>query len=134
MQTGTEIAATSQDQIDNAEMDDPIYNGIADNSTGYGLGNGSGIDVGGPGTGTASASQSAASQVAISASSSSSAAAAAANVVMSSGTFKYVGCQLDSSTSRTLSSLSWTGTGLTVERCASYCAKYQYMGVEFGSQ
>lgn len=145
-QTGTEIAATSEDQIINAETDDPEYNGSqydTGNYTGDASGGDSGIAFGASATGTASMPQSTSfatkvsapattSQVAIPASSS--APVVIANVVMNSGTFNYFGCELDSSTSRTLSSLSWVGTGLTVERCASYCAKYQYMGVEFGSE
>lgn len=168
-QTSTEIAATSEDQIDDAELDDPDYDDDGDyddydgdddgddgddgfgDDTGVasGTGTATGAGIVSTGTGTASAAKStglvtkisstpvSTSPVAVSSSSpplSSSSAAASANVVMSSGTFNYIGCELDSSTSRTLSSLSWAGTGLTVERCASYCAAYQYMGVEFGAE
>ena len=167
-QTSTEIAATSEDEIDDAEEDDPEYDGEDDGSddddddddgddfAGDDDGDSddddgsddsdSGIAVGDSGAGSTTASHSkvssaataSASQVSSPATTSQAAAvtsaAASAAVVESSGTFTYLGCQLDSSTARTLSSLSWTGTGLTVERCASYCSEYQYMGVEFGSQ
>ncbi|CAF9939248.1 hypothetical protein IMSHALPRED_001269 [Imshaugia aleurites] len=167
-QTSTEIAATSEDEIDDAEEDDPEYDGEDDGSddddddddgddfAGDDDGDSddddgsddsdSGIAVGDSGAGSTTASHSkvssaataSASQVSSPATTSQAAAvtsaAASAAVVESSGTFTYLGCQLDSFTARTLSSLSWTGTGLTVERCASYCSEYQYMGVEFGSQ
>lgn len=159
-QTGTEIAATSEDQIEDAELDDPDYDGSEDDSDGSDdngdddsvddSGDDTGDDtsndtdgdtgddtsdngataLGGSGTGTASVPES----TGFSAKASSVAPVASARAVTSSGTFKYIGCQLDSSTSRTLSSLSWAGTELTVERCAAYCAGYQYMGVEFGSE
>ena len=150
-QSGTEIAATSEDQIDDAELDDPDYNG-SDGDDGDDTGDDSdddsednddddsGFAVGGLGTGTASApgfstkTSAAATMSHVATPASSSAPAASPTTVMTSGTFNYLGCELDSSTSRTLSSLSWAGTGLTVERCASYCATYQYMGVEFGSE
>ncbi|KAL9066081.1 MAG: hypothetical protein Q9161_007806 [Pseudevernia consocians] len=142
-QSGNEIAATSEDQIDDAELDDPDYNG-SDGDDGDDSGDDSdddsGFAVGGLGTGTASApgfstkTSAPATMSHVATPASSSAPAASPTAVMTSGTFNYLGCELDSSTSRTLSSLSWAGTGLTVERCASYCATYQYMGVEFGSE
>ncbi|KAL8635639.1 MAG: hypothetical protein Q9228_006888 [Teloschistes exilis] len=46
----------------------------------------------------------------------------------------YYGCNLDSQDARALGNLSWSGTGLTVKRCADYCDQYNYMGVEFGSE
>ena len=115
-------------------MDDPDYNDFIG-------GDGSGIAVSSSGTGPISTSPASAtkiltattlSQVATLASTA--ASAASAKAVPSAGTFNYLGCSMDSSTSRTLSSLSWAGTGLSVERCASYCAAYKYMGVEFGSE
>ena len=141
-QTSTEIAATSEDEIDDAEVDDPVYNGSDDGSDDDGSDddgsddNGdSGIAVGGSGTGNTAVSHSSQSSPATTFHATASAtASASAAVVKVAGTFNYLGCQLDSSTARTLSSLSWTGTGLTVERCAAYCNEYQYMGVEFGSQ
>lgn len=151
-QTSTEIAATSEDEIDDAEVDDPVYNGSDDGSDDDGIDddgsdddgsdddgsddNGdSGIAVGGSGTGNTAVSHSSQSSPATTFHATASAtASASAAVVKVAGTFNYLGCQLDSSTARTLSSLSWTGTGLTVERCAAYCNEYQYMGVEFGSQ
>lgn len=144
-QTSTEIAATSEDQIDQAEEDDPAYNDYIDSG-----GDGDNIyadssddtaDDSGSGTGSVSTSRGSATQISTAASLpkvttpvSSSAPLASATVVPSAGTFKYLGCSIDSSTSRTLSSLSWAGTGLSVERCAAYCAAYVYMGVEFGSE
>ena len=151
-QTGTAIAATSEDEVDNAELDDPDYNdfGGSSNDTSDGIlgddsdgtNSTSGDDYGDDSDSDSDSQIAAAlgalsasatpSQVALSASATPSAGSAA--VVKTSGTFSYLGCELDSSASRTLSSLQWSGTGLTVERCAAYCATYQYMGVEFGSQ
>ena len=158
-QTSTEIAATSEDQIDQAEEDDPDYNDFIDgdddgddgdddddNDDGDDTGDASGDDgeddsgaaVGGSGSGSVSTSRGSATTASalpnVATPASSSAPSASATAVPSAGTFKYLGCSVDSSTSRTLSSLSWAGTGLSVERCASYCSAYVYMGVEFGSE
>lgn len=159
-QTSTEIAATSEDQVDQAEEDDPDYSDFIDgddddDDAGDDIGDGSGDDgedssgvpVGGSGSGSVSTkilTTSALPKVTTQALSSaplappaplaSSAPLASATAVASAGTFKYLGCSMDNSAARTLSSLSWAGTGLSVERCASYCAAYVYMGVEFGSE
>ena len=143
-ETSTNIAATSEDEIDDAEIDDPDFDDIeggGDFGDGAGFSNGTAVSSGMPvssGTPNPKVTTSAA-QIASSVSSaapvSSAVAAGAAKAVPSSGTFKYLGCQADSSSSsHTLSSLQWSGTGLTVQRCAAYCAQYQYMGVEAGSQ
>lgn len=104
-------------------------------------GDNSGVAVGGAGIGSISTSPRSATKIStatalshVATLISSSVAAASATAVPSAGTFNYLGCSIDSFTSRTLSSLSWSGTGLSVERCASYCAAYKYMGVEFGSE
>lgn len=47
--------------------------------------------------------------------------------------WSYLGCNYDTS-NRALKNLSWSGENLSVERCALYCRKYQYFGVEFGDQ
>ncbi len=132
------IAVTSEDEVDEAEMDDPDYDGDDDiyGDAINGTASGTGTNAGGNAvtTSVAGLGSHVTSTPAAAAPVTSTPATAAAKVVSSSGSFKYVGCELDSSTSRTLSSLSWSGTGLTVERCAAYCAEYQYMGVEFGSE
>ncbi|KAL8712650.1 MAG: hypothetical protein Q9220_003181 [cf. Caloplaca sp. 1 TL-2023] len=48
--------------------------------------------------------------------------------------WNYLGCNLDVPSPRALSNLSWAGDGLTVERCAEYCAGLIYFGVEFGRE
>ena len=130
-------------------MDDPDYNDFIDGGDGDGSGDNtdddtgddSDVAVGGAGISSISRSPVSATQIStatalshVATPVSSPVAAASATAVPSAGTFKYLGCSIDSFTSRTLSSLSWAGTGLTVERCASYCAAYKYMGVEFGSE
>ena len=146
-QTKTEIAATSEDEVDAADADDPDpadggddYGGDGDdidaligdvgNSTTNGTTSGATNDTtAGTGSGAANGATNGATNGGTSAPASSS-----ASVVKTSSTFSYIACEADSSTSRTLSSLSWSGTNLTVERCAAYCTEYKYMGVEFGSQ
>lgn len=139
-QTKTQIAATSEDQIDAAEEDDPAFNGSGNdtdsdidailNGLGNSTTNGTTDDATNSATtgATNSATNSAASRAA------SAPVSSSASVVKTSLTFNYLACESDSTTARTLSSLSWAGTGLTVQRCAAYCAEYKYMGVEFGSQ
>ena len=142
LQTKTQIAATSEDQINNAEADDPAFNGSGDvngSNTDAILGGLGDSTTNGTTNSTASGTTSGTAN-GISAPVSSfpaapvPSAAAAASVVKTSLTFNYIACEADSNTARTLSSLNWAGTGLTVQRCAAYCAKYKYMGVEFGSE
>ena len=152
-QNSAQIAATSEDQIDLAEEDDPVYNGTdssaysngtypALNGTDAGLNDtDSGIFDDGDDSDDISAADDIAGNSTTGSSGTTTSAApapavttAAAAIVQKAGTFSYVGCEADSATSRTLSSLSWAGTELSVERCATYCAAYQYMGVEFGSE
>ena len=138
-QTKTQIAATSEEQIDTAEEDDPAFYGSGndtDSDIGAVLG---GLDNSTTNGTTDGATNSATNGATTSATSATNGATSApvlssASVVKTSLTFNYVACESDSTTARTLSSLSWAGTGLTVERCAAYCAEYKYMGVEFGSQ
>ena len=130
-QTSTEIAATNEDEVQEAELDDPVYQDIdggiddgADNST---IAN----STSAAGSGTAADGQ------AQQPSTSNTAAvpnAAPPQTVQKSSTFSYTGCEVDNTNSRTLSSKQWSGQNLTVERCAAYCSQYQYMGVEFGSE
>ena len=150
-QTSSQIAATSEEEIEDAEVDDDgtgdaVYDDYVDDGTGDSTSTGgdtdSGIDSGtgsgsgsgaGAGTGTVTGTG---GQVTANPQAPNIAPVTNAKpqIVQSSGTFGYFGCQLDNANSRTLSSLSWQGEGLTVQRCAAYCAAYQYMGVEFGSQ
>jgi hypothetical protein len=48
--------------------------------------------------------------------------------------YTYVGCQNDSTTARTLSSLVITSPALTVELCTSFCAGYTYFGLEYADE
>ena len=137
MQNKTDIAATSEDEVDAADADDPNpddggddYDG-ADDGIDALLGNSTtnattnGADTGATTGGAANGATNNGSPAP---------ASSSASVVKTSSTFNYIACEADSATSRTLSSLSWSGTNLTVERCAAYCTEYKYMGVEFGSQ
>ena len=124
MQSSTEIAATSEEEVEEAELDDPEYQDIDD-----------GIDDGSSNsTFTASNGTATDGQVQPSSSNTATVANAAPQTVKTSGSFSYTGCEADNANSRTLSSLQWSGQNLTVERCADFCSGYQYMGVEFGSQ
>ena len=124
-QTSTEIAATSEDTVEEAELDDPDYQDID-----------SDIDDGVTNSTTAASNGTTADgQIQPSTSNTATVAnAAPPQTVQKSGTFSYTGCDSDNPNSRTLSSKQWSGQNLTVERCADYCSGYQYMGVEFGSQ
>ena len=140
-QTSVQIAATNEEEIEDAELDDPIYQDVADdfddgsNSTTAGDGtttdgttaNGTTAD-GTTADGTTTGGQ------AQPVSSNPPTIANTPQTVPTSGTFSYTGCSVDSASSRTLSSVPWKGDGLTVQRCATYCSQYQYMGVEFGSE
>ena len=146
-QTKTEIAATSEDEVDAAAEDDPNPDDGGEGDGGDGgddsdidgllgsLGNSTSNDTtnGATSGGTNGASNSA-TNGATNGAANGAASAPVASVVKTSSTFNYIACEADSATSRTLSSLSWSGTNLTVERCAAYCSEYKYMGVEFGSQ
>ncbi|KAL8946355.1 MAG: hypothetical protein Q9222_007239 [Ikaeria aurantiellina] len=46
----------------------------------------------------------------------------------------YLGCNLDIPNPRALTNLSWAGDGLTIERCAEFCAGLIYFGVEAGQE
>ena len=137
MQSSTEIAATSEEEVEEAELDDPEYQDIDDgiddgssNST-FTASNGTATD----GQVQPSSSNTAANgQGQPSTSNTATVANAAPQTVKTSGSFSYTGCEADNANSRTLSSLQWSGQNLTVERCADFCSGYQYMGVEFGSQ
>ena len=134
-QTTTQIAATSEDEINNAEIDDPAYGAGGDGFFGSSdpfnetyAGNstiGDGVPASAAAVPAASAAAPAAPAVPV---------ASLATVVGVYGSFKYLGCQVDTSVAPTLSSLAWSGTELTVQRCGDYCAAYQYMGLEQGSQ
>ena len=147
-QTSTSIAATGEDEIDDAEIDDPLYNGDGDggasNATTAANGattaadsattaaNSVAADLVGSGTPTASVISRVPATTA--ASVASQAPSVAPEIVQGPGTFDYFGCLLDSSDSRALTSKNWSGTGLTVQRCADFCSDYKYMGVEFGAE
>ena len=135
-QTSTEIAATSEDAVEQAEVDDPVYqdlyDGLGSNYTDGNYTDGNYTDSNY--TSTTNDSTSTDGQIQASTSNAPTVPVAAPQTVQKSGTFSYTGCEADSTNSRTLSSKAWSGQNLTVERCADYCSGYQYMGVEFGSQ
>ena len=130
-QTSTEIAATSEDAVEQAEVDDPVYQdlygGLDSNFTNSNYTDSNYTD-------TTSDSTSTDGQIQATTSNAAALPVAAPQTVQKSGTFSYTGCEADNANSRTLSSKAWSGQNLTVERCADYCSGYQYMGVEFGSQ
>ena len=133
-QTSTEIAATSEDEVEEAELDDPEYQDVVSGFDDGGTNSTGTNSTGTNSTSTASNDTTADGQLPPSTSNTATVAAAAPQTVKKSATFSYTGCEADNANSRTLSSKQWSGQNLTVERCADYCSGYQYMGVEFGSQ
>ncbi|KAA8646619.1 uncharacterized protein ATNIH1004_008052 [Aspergillus tanneri] len=51
-----------------------------------------------------------------------------------SSTFIYESCIADSVSPRMLTGAATTDTAMTVERCATFCAKYHWFGVEYGTE
>ena len=137
-QTSVQIAATNEEEIEDAELSDPVYQDFADDF-GDGINNftsSAGNDsttTGDDGTSTTADGTTTGGE-AQPVSSDPPNIQNVPQAVPSAGTFSYTGCSVDSASSRTLSSVPWKGDGLTVQRCATYCAQYQYMGVEFGSE
>ncbi|KAK8127746.1 hypothetical protein PG984_008854 [Apiospora sp. TS-2023a] len=62
------------------------------------------------------------------------AAPAGPSVVQQAGTFAYSRCVTEATNGRALSGLSYYNDTLTVEMCASVCAGYPMMGVEYGRE
>ena len=56
--------------------------------------------------------------------------------VQSAGSYIYYGCYVDNTNGRALAGLMnpESGAGNTVEVCATACAGYQFMGVEYGAE
>ncbi|KAK7958461.1 wsc domain-containing protein [Apiospora saccharicola] len=61
-------------------------------------------------------------------------APAGPSVVQQAGTFAYSRCVTEATNGRALSGLSYYNDTLTVEMCASICAGYPMMGVEYGRE
>lgn len=61
----------------------------------------------------------------------SSALASSSTATTSTAAYATLGCYSDSVSNR---SLNVTGTGESIELCATYCSSYQYFGVEYGSR
>jgi hypothetical protein len=54
--------------------------------------------------------------------------------VPTAGTFANIGCYTDAASPRTLSDRSTSDDNMTVEKCASFCSGYQYMGTEYSKE
>lgn len=56
--------------------------------------------------------------------------------VQSAGSYVYYGCYADNTNGRALTGLTVpeSGAGNTIEACATACAGYKYMGVEYGAE
>lgn len=56
--------------------------------------------------------------------------------VQSAGLYVYFGCYADNTNGRALTGLvnPESGAGNTIEACATACAGYEYMGVEYGAE
>ena len=134
-QTSTQIAATNEEEVEDAELDDPEYQDVIS-----GLDDGTNNftstfsnDTAADGTATDGTAADGSGQPSTS-NPPAAAVVAAPQTVPKSGTFSYTGCEVDNANSRSLSSKPWSGQNLTVERCADFCSGYQYMGVEAGSE
>jgi hypothetical protein len=55
-------------------------------------------------------------------------------VVRMAGAYTYVGCHTDSVVARALTGMDAQGSMMTVEYCASVCAGFTYMAVEYGGE
>jgi hypothetical protein len=50
------------------------------------------------------------------------------------GAYTYVDCHTDSVAARALNGMGAQGSMMTVEYCASVCAGFNYMAVEYGGE
>lgn len=50
------------------------------------------------------------------------------------GAYKTYGCVTEATQTRALTARSFVDTGMTLERCASFCSAYTYFGVEYASE
>lgn len=55
-------------------------------------------------------------------------------VVSTAGSFVYQGCYTEGTNIRALTATSITSANMSVESCATFCAGYSYMGVEYSSE
>lgn len=55
-------------------------------------------------------------------------------VVSTAGTFVYQGCYIEGTNTRALVAIAITSANMSVESCATFCAGYSYMGVEYSSE
>lgn len=55
-------------------------------------------------------------------------------LVSTAGAFVYQGCYTEGTNSRALSATATASRNMSVESCATFCAGYSYMGVEYSSE
>lgn len=55
-------------------------------------------------------------------------------IVSTAGVFLYQGCFTEGTNTRALSAIAIASVNMTVESCATFCAGYSYMGVEYSSE
>lgn len=54
--------------------------------------------------------------------------------IQSAGNFNYTGCYTEATTGRALTGSTFANDGMTVEKCATFCAAYTYMGIEYARE
>ena len=54
--------------------------------------------------------------------------------VQTAGSFSYQGCYSEGTNGRALAATSTADNAMTVQKCASFCSGYKYMGVEYSSE
>ena len=54
--------------------------------------------------------------------------------VQSAGTFSYQGCYTEGTNGRALAATNTATNDMTIQKCATFCAGYKYMGVEYSSE
>lgn len=54
--------------------------------------------------------------------------------VQTAGSFSYQGCYSEGTDGRALAATSTADNAMTIQKCASFCSGYKYMGVEYSSE
>lgn len=54
--------------------------------------------------------------------------------VQTAGAFSYQGCYTEGTNGRALAATSTTNNAMTIQKCATFCSGYKYMGVEYSSE
>ena len=55
-------------------------------------------------------------------------------VVQTAGAFSHQGCYSEGTNGRALSATSTANNAMTIQKCATFCSGYKYMGVEYSSE